>query len=156
MALSGNAGSKTPARERQKCPVPGDFVASMNVRDAVENSNGKFPSFREPREIGNFSLTGEQREYVDGAVQLKYLRMPSHRHRLMWDLNRGYEVAVRRDRSINERLDNLLRWILRNKDKFALNPAAQPSGDPSPAESQRQGTTAYTCARPLHSALSAP
>ncbi|KAH7937423.1 hypothetical protein HPB49_011997 [Dermacentor silvarum] len=112
----------------------------MCVRDAVEQSNGKFPSFREPREIGNFSLLGEQREYVDGAAQMKYLRMPNQRHRLMWDLNRGYEVAVRRDRSLNERLDNLLRWILRNKDKFLLSSAAQPSGDPPPpSEPQRQG-----------------
>ncbi|XP_037518555.1 decapping and exoribonuclease protein isoform X1 [Rhipicephalus sanguineus] len=147
MALSGSVSGKALARERQKCPVPGDYVASMCVRDAVEQSNGKFPSFREPREIGNFSLVGEQRDYVDGAAQIKYLRMPNQRHRLMWDLNRGYEVAVRRDRSVNERLDNLLRWILRNKDKFLLSSAARPSGEP-PAETQSLHTD-FVCYRGL-------
>ncbi|KAH9382016.1 hypothetical protein HPB48_022241 [Haemaphysalis longicornis] len=146
MALSESVGGggDPSVQALRKCPVPGDYIASLCVRDAVNNSDGKFPSFREPREIGNFSLVGERREFVEGAVQMKYLRMPSHRHRLMWDLNVGFETAVRRDRSVNERLDSLLRWILRNRDKFALSSTGRPPSaetPPPPLENKRQGIT---------------
>uniref|UniRef100_A0A131Y6I6 Decapping nuclease n=1 Tax=Ixodes ricinus TaxID=34613 RepID=A0A131Y6I6_IXORI len=105
----------------------GDFVASLNINGIIDETE-KFPSFREPREIGQFSLVGSEREYREGCDQLKYLHMPSHRHRLMWDLNRGYEQAIRKEQEDSrEKLDNLLRWIMANKAKFAVNSAAQPA-----------------------------
>ncbi|CAN7991729.1 unnamed protein product, partial [Ixodes hexagonus] len=104
----------------------GDFVASLNINGIIDEAE-KFPSFREPREIGQFSLVGAGREYRDGCSQLRFLHMPSHRHRLMWDLNRGYEQAIRKEEDTHEKLDNLLRWITANKAKFAVNSAAQPA-----------------------------
>lgn len=109
----------------------GDFVKSFTLKDTCDETE-KFPSFREPREIGQFSLVGPNREYTDGCSGLKFLHMPSHRHRLMWDLNRGYEIAIRKEADEGEKLDNLLRWITQNKVKFAVNVAA---GEP---ETQRQ------------------
>ncbi|XP_077540693.1 decapping and exoribonuclease protein-like [Haemaphysalis longicornis] len=153
MALSESVGGggDPSVQALRKCPVPGDYIASLCVRDAVNNSDGKFPSFREPREIGNFSLVGERREFVEGAVQMKYLRMPSHRHRLMWDLNVGFETAVRRDRSVNERLDSLLRWILRNRDKFALSSTGRPPSaeTPPPPLENKSLHTDFVCYRGL-------
>lgn len=101
----------------------GDFVKSFTLKDTCDETE-KFPSFREPREIGQFSLVGPNREYTDGCSGLKFLHMPSHRHRLMWDLNRGYEIAIRKEADEGEKLDNLLRWITQNKVKFAVNVAA--------------------------------
>ncbi|XP_042907114.1 decapping and exoribonuclease protein [Parasteatoda tepidariorum] len=78
--------------------------------------NGRFPNFREPSEIGCFSLDGERR-YHDDNHQLKYICMPNNFDYLDMDLNEGYDVAIRKEFGKKERLDSFLTWILHHQDQ---------------------------------------
>ncbi|KAH9382017.1 hypothetical protein HPB48_016622 [Haemaphysalis longicornis] len=108
--------------EMDASPVPGDYVATLSVYEAVSQSAGRFLTGRKPREVGCFSIVGEQPCWVDGAAMLKYLRMPSSPDQLCWDLNMGYETAVRWDLLKGKKIHNLLRWLAYQ----ASNPAAEP------------------------------
>ncbi|XP_064489246.1 decapping and exoribonuclease protein-like [Ornithodoros turicata] len=119
-----------PARRNRKdsyCEVLSTLDFS-SIPTRVE----KFPNFREPREIGHFSLVGLNPDYVGSDVQLKYLYMPAFRHRLKWDLDSGYDTAIRKDVNQNVKLENLLIWISKNREKFATR---SPKGELLTSES---------------------
>lgn len=82
-----------------------------------------FPNFSEPREVGQFSLDasedGERNVYNDSR-KLKFY-IPKDDKKVNFDLRRGYEKFIRKDDDIKERLDNLLRWVLMNKEQFTAN-----------------------------------
>ncbi|KAH9382018.1 hypothetical protein HPB48_015307 [Haemaphysalis longicornis] len=132
----------------QASPVPGDCVAVLSVREAVSQSTGRFPTYCEPREVGCFSMVGEQPCWVDGAAMLKYLRMPSSPDQLRWDLNRGYETAVRWDLLKGKKIHNLLRWLAYQ----ASNPAAEPGPErpfvqAPPLQQSLLADTDFVCGR---------
>ncbi|XP_077498615.1 decapping and exoribonuclease protein-like [Amblyomma americanum] len=105
------------------------FVLSKKT----DPSDRKYPNFSDAEEIGNFSI-GPEREYIDGTANLKYLWKREPEGDPGWNLNLGYNEAIRRDRSVHEKMDNLLHWIVRNKHKFPQNPAAKPSSEVPSAE----------------------
>jgi RAT1-interacting protein len=74
------------------------------------------PSFRRPVEIGHFSLDVD-RKFHDDNHQLKYFCPP---HTIKFDLAVGYKDFVARDDDVKERLDHLLMWVDKHKDKFEL------------------------------------
>jgi len=78
--------------------------------------DGTFPVFREPSEIGCFSLD-DKRKYHDNNNQLKYIIKPPTMDYLSMDLNVGYHSAIRKDFGKNEKIDTLLTWILNNQNK---------------------------------------
>ncbi|KFM75770.1 Protein Dom3Z, partial [Stegodyphus mimosarum] len=78
--------------------------------------NGNFPSFRQPTEIGCFSLDGE-RQFHDDNHQLKYLVMPRSITGLHMDLNKGYSEAIKKDFQKKEKIDTMLRWILTHQER---------------------------------------
>lgn len=77
----------------------------------------RFPYFREPKEQGCLSL-GNSREFYNDDRELKYLYMPDTK--INFDLNYGYKDMIIQDHS-DEKLDNILKWILENKQKFSVN-----------------------------------
>ena len=88
----------------------------------VNRFDRKFPSFRLPSEVGSFSLD-PQRVFVPDRSQLRYFCPPDgypHRVALAWDLRHGYRHFIRRDDSVKEKLDDLLRWILLNPQQFSV------------------------------------
>ncbi|XP_071813014.1 decapping and exoribonuclease protein-like [Apostichopus japonicus] len=82
-----------------------------------------FPNFSEPREVGQFSLDasedGERNVYNDSR-KLKFY-IPKDDQKVNFDLRHGYGKFIRKDDDIKERLDNLLRWVLMNKEQFTAN-----------------------------------
>uniref|UniRef100_T1JH46 Decapping nuclease n=1 Tax=Strigamia maritima TaxID=126957 RepID=T1JH46_STRMM len=73
-----------------------------------------FPTYQEPKEIGNFSLDAN-REFVLGSEGCKYLILPADSNRVRFDLNKGYEQAIKKNFQSPEKLDNLLKWFLNSK-----------------------------------------
>lgn len=76
------------------------------------------PQLREPKEIGCFSLIGD-REYVHSNRKMGYLVEPEPTSPLDWDLNKGFAKRIPKSHSLVEKLDNLLRWVVDNLEKFS-------------------------------------
>lgn len=83
-----------------------------------------FPFFRQPNEIGSFSLD-INRKFEDSRNQLKYFIKPQDFNRVQFDLRKGYSTMVRKDETEKEYIDSILKWINKNKKKFIVegNPA---------------------------------
>ncbi|XP_069762085.1 decapping and exoribonuclease protein [Narcine bancroftii] len=83
----------------------------------------KFPDYRQPVEIGCFSLDSHRCLFNDNR-QLRYCNIPSNK-KLNFDLRDGFKDRyIKRNDDVKEKLDNILRWILLNKHKFLM-----PTGD---------------------------
>lgn len=82
----------------------------------------EFPYFSQPSEVGQFSLDqtcfGKGRIYNDSR-KLKFYLPPKDARRCNFDLGKGYKQFIKKDEDIQERLDNLLKWILENKEQFS-------------------------------------
>ncbi|XP_054922288.1 decapping and exoribonuclease protein-like [Dermacentor andersoni] len=106
----------------------GQRVAVITVREALTRWTEDFAGYGVPCEIGHYSVQGERREYVDGAIQKRYLRtaIPLNPD---WDLNTGYENALRRMGESSLPTHNLLRWVMLNKDKV-VSPSSQEAKSP--------------------------
>uniref|UniRef100_H3C3F3 Decapping nuclease n=1 Tax=Tetraodon nigroviridis TaxID=99883 RepID=H3C3F3_TETNG len=78
-----------------------------------ERYEREFPEYKQPVEVGSFSLDSEQRFFNDRR-KLRYYVEPDANP--MFDLKDGYRDRYKkRDESVKERLDNLLRWVLENR-----------------------------------------
>lgn len=85
---------------------------SLNVK---ENSvSGKFPAYSRPNVIGYYSI-GPQRNYSGDLTQLKYIDFPTNRN-VKFNLDDGRTLAVKKDDSYDEKIDNILRWMLQNSN----------------------------------------
>lgn len=75
-----------------------------------------FPVYKQPVEIGHFSLDSKRNFWSD-ARQLRYYAEPEKCPN--FNLRDGYhDRFVKRDDSIKEKLDHILRWILANRRKL--------------------------------------
>uniref|UniRef100_A0A8C7ZTR5 Decapping nuclease n=1 Tax=Oryzias sinensis TaxID=183150 RepID=A0A8C7ZTR5_9TELE len=73
-----------------------------------------FPLYRQPVEVGCFSLDCQRRFFNDGR-QMRYYVEPDKNPN--FDLKDGYKDRyIRRDENVKEKLDHILRWILANKE----------------------------------------
>ena len=94
---------------------------------------GNFPFFQHPAKVGEFSLD-ERRNFQHDSSQRKYIEWPSklpledgENSDVHFDLNVLLERAVKKDDSHqDERLSNLLKWILENQSKFKLQDGKVP------------------------------
>ncbi|MFT7797714.1 decapping and exoribonuclease protein [Arapaima gigas] len=81
-----------------------------------------FPVYRQPVEVGCFSLDA-RRTFFNDARQLRYYVEPRRRPEL--NLRDGYrDRYLRRDEAVKENLDHMLTWILANRTKVQKGPAA--------------------------------
>ncbi|XP_026063236.1 decapping and exoribonuclease protein [Carassius auratus] len=75
-----------------------------------------FPLYKQPVEVGCFSLDS-RRVFCNDPRQLRYYVQPAQSPG--FDLRDGYTSRfVKRDDSVKEKLDHVLRWILANRDKI--------------------------------------
>ncbi|KAM3863889.1 decapping and exoribonuclease protein-like [Diretmus argenteus] len=75
-----------------------------------------FPLYKQPVEVGSFSLDSERRFFND-ARQMRYFVEPDRKPN--FDLRDGYKDRfIKRDDTVKEKLDHILRWILANKSKL--------------------------------------
>lgn len=109
-----------------------------------------FPFFRQPKEIGCMSLD-INRKFSNDKSQLKYYVKPSDMNNVNYDLKIGYNDMIRKDDNVKEYINDILRWINRNLEKFSLqnnkNNPEQESQEES--DSHRSLHTDFVCWRGL-------
>ncbi|XP_069491090.1 decapping and exoribonuclease protein [Ambystoma mexicanum] len=108
-----------PSKHLQAVPgsVPGPEDSSslpvLRVRQDLYDAN--FPFYQQPVEIGGFSLDAD-RQFFNDARRLRFYCPPPDEKNPGFDLRDGYQNRyVKRDESIKEKLDHLLRWITLNR-----------------------------------------
>lgn len=96
----------------------------------IEAFRGELPFYRQPVEVGCFSLD-DKRGFHDDNRQLRLFSPP---HKIDFDLRAGYKEFVKRDEDEKEGLEHLLQWTDRHREKFEIiqSPSAKrfPSGQP--------------------------
>lgn len=102
---------------------PGQNPLSLSTRRELYERD--FPVYKQPVEVGCFSLNSE-RSFFNDDRQMRYYAEPDRNPD--FDLRDGYrDRYVKRDDSVKEKLDHLLRWILANRLKLISQEAAASS-----------------------------
>ena len=83
-----------------------------------EKYDKPFPYFRKPSEVGSFSQD-QNRTFHHDRRQLRCYIKPAAADPC-FDLGQGYRSWIRKDESVKEYLDDMLRWVMMNKEKFVL------------------------------------
>lgn len=102
--------------------------------ERLEDFNQPFPSYRQPVEIGYFSVDGD-RKMLRNKSQLKYYSAPK---KLNLALSSGYESRVAKKDAREEGIDLLLEWITYNAQCFQPQ---SPSGNKETIKHQQQKVT---------------
>ncbi|XP_010895700.2 decapping and exoribonuclease protein isoform X2 [Esox lucius] len=85
-----------------------------------------FPLYKQPVEVGHFSLDSERRFFNDDR-QLRYYVEPE-KSCPNFNLRDGYrDRFIKRDDGVKEKLDHILRWILANRSKLQSKEVAASS-----------------------------
>lgn len=96
-------------------PGPGPPKAAQTLSTRRQLYERDFPLYKQPVEVGHFSLDSERRFFND-ARQLRYYVEPEKSPN--FNLRDGYrDRFVKRDDGVKEKLDHILRWILANRSK---------------------------------------
>jgi hypothetical protein len=94
----------------------------------VSRYQQKFPYFRQPKEVGYFSHDSN-RQFKHSNEQLKFYVPPSNPKRVQFDLKQGYDTFIKKDDTLKENLDDLLRWTLANPNVFQVQGKESPNGE---------------------------
>lgn len=82
----------------------------------VDAFRGRLPFYRQPIEVGHFSLD-DHRRFHDDKRQLRYFSPPRD---INFDLRAGYKDFVKRNEDVKEGLENLLQWVQCHHEKFEI------------------------------------
>ncbi|XP_061567070.1 decapping and exoribonuclease protein [Cololabis saira] len=94
-------------------PAPLTFHGLSTRKELYEKD---FPLYRQPVEVGGFSLD-TQRRFFNDSRQMRYYVEPERNPN--FDLRDGYKDRfTKRDESVKEKLDHILRWIVANRSKL--------------------------------------
>lgn len=90
-----------------------------------------FPLYKQPVEVGCFSLDS-RRNFCNDQRQLRYYVQPTKSPD--FNLRDGYTSRfVKRDDSVKEKLDHVLKWILANRDKIQTRDQTPSSRSETPS-----------------------
>lgn len=90
-------------------------LTSQGLSTRRELYERDFPVYKQPVEVGCFSLDSERRFFNDSR-QMRYYVEPDRNPN--FDLRDGYKDRfIKRDDSVKEKLDHILRWIVANRSK---------------------------------------
>ena len=113
---------------KRSLQLPGD-EESRNKKQCKESAfkitpiqkfwTNKSPYYRQPNQLGYFSLDGS-RKFCEDSSQLRYYVEPLNKN-LNFNLREGYKTCVEKDDDIKERLTHLLTWISKNRSRFCLD-----------------------------------
>lgn len=98
-----------------------------NTHLSPENTRvpSQFPSFSQPKIVGSFSVN-ENRQYLPDARNCKYVYKNYQTDRTNYNLNEGMEHVIRKPESASaEKLNHLLEFIVRNKQKLRRVPSEE-------------------------------
>ncbi|XP_060696600.1 decapping and exoribonuclease protein [Hemiscyllium ocellatum] len=147
------SGIKLPKTETDEhyilCTNNADSKLALPVQPDYYDKS--FPDYRQPVEIGCFSLDSNRQLFND-ARQLKYCVKPTSKNP-NFNLRDGYKDRyIKRNDNIKEKLDHILKWILLNKHKFPT----LSGDDKSPALSNQLHTDFITWRGHLTKILTTP
>lgn len=92
-------------------------LSSQCLSTRKEQYERDFPVYKQPIEVGCFSLDSERRFFNDSR-QMRYYIEPDRNPN--FDLRDGYKDRyIKTDESVKEKLDSILRWILANRSKLS-------------------------------------
>ncbi|XP_072022223.1 decapping and exoribonuclease protein-like [Amphiura filiformis] len=100
----------TSSQETQQC-------TTFSIHPLTKYNGDKFPFFKQPREVGYYSLDKDRKLHQDSRLR-KFFFPPQRDEEIAFNLGYGYEKFIRRDDDVKERLDNILTWLVKNKQKF--------------------------------------
>ena len=103
---------ETPESKRLRAYIETESLAVT----PIGRFRGALPFYRQPLEIGHFSLDDE-RKFYDDKRQLRCFTPPD---KIDFDLRVGYKEFVKRNEDEPEGLENLLRWINCHRNKFEV------------------------------------
>ncbi len=108
-------------RKKEKTLKPfGIKTSSVFKVLPLEKFDKPFPYYREPFEIGAFSVD-QNRQFHNNKGKLRIYQAPvSASSPLDYDLKIGYKNFKARDEEIPERLDHLLKWVHLHRQKFNI------------------------------------
>ena len=113
----GTAEPKRKGRIHSYEVTSNSFHGSSEFKVRLKDFEGNFPYFRQPREISSFSLDS-QREFHHDRSHLRLYAPPDNLRNVSFNLRDGYNCFIKRDETKKEHLDELLKCILLNVDKF--------------------------------------
>lgn len=91
-----------------------DSVQTLCKRTEIIRDGKKFPVFQKPSVIGVFSVD-KNRKVILNESQIKYLywtkSFKSTSKKVNFDLNEGIKNCIRKDESVNEKLDHIFYWM---------------------------------------------
>ncbi|XP_029441741.1 decapping and exoribonuclease protein [Rhinatrema bivittatum] len=124
MKRGGDAKQEETGKRLHSTPPPSILRIQEDLYDAA------FPFYKQPLEIGHFSLDATRKFFGDSR-QLRYYSPPPTGEGPHFDLRDGYrDRYVKQDESIKERLDHLLCWVQQNRGLLragAVNSETAPS-----------------------------
>ncbi|GAB6029280.1 Dom-3 Z [Chamberlinius hualienensis] len=85
---------------------------------------GNFPKFSQPKQLGTFGLE-KQRQFVNDDRNIKFYKEPFDLKLVHFNLSTGHDKAIVKNEEVNEKLDNLLKWILTNREKVVRKSVSQ-------------------------------
>lgn len=101
-------------------------LSSRSLGTRREHYERDFPVYKQPVEVGCFSLDSERRFFNDSR-QMRYYIEPDRNPN--FDLRDGYrDRFVKRDDGVKEKLDHMLRWVLANRSKLRSKATTAPPG----------------------------
>lgn len=91
------------------------YLTSQGLSTRRELYERDFPVYKQPVEVGCFSLDSERRFFNDSR-QMRYYVEPDRNPN--FNLRDGYKDRfIKRDDGVKEKLDHILRWIVANRSK---------------------------------------
>nr|XP_054763246.1 decapping and exoribonuclease protein-like [Lytechinus pictus] len=108
----------------------------------ISRFSQKFPFFRQPTEVGHFSLDSKRHVHCDARL-LKVYCPPTDPRRTNFDLRKGYRDFIKRDDDVKERLNNITEWMKENKSLIT----APPSSDGCDSKAKAHESTSSKCER---------
>ncbi|XP_056019700.1 decapping and exoribonuclease protein-like isoform X2 [Ostrea edulis] len=122
-------------------------TATLHTRPIyLFKGTGNFPNFRQPSEIGCLSLD-IQRNFYNDKSQLKHYVRPRDVDNVRFDLTKGYHNFIQKDENAVEFINDILKWICCNREKFLLENEKKKSKEEK--EKIRNLHTDFVCWRGL-------
>lgn len=105
-----------PTNHHQRQSGSSAPLSSQALSTRRELFERDFPLYKQPVEVGCFSLDS-QRRFFNDSRQLRYYVEPDKNPH--FDLRDGYKDRyIKRDENVKEKLDHILRWIVANRSKL--------------------------------------
>ena len=123
--LDDDASTESTKRQKtERTEDTTDAYKSKFIVCQLKNFDLNFPFFRQPKEIGFLSLD-INRKFRNDKSQLKYYIEPPDMKNVQFDLKIGYKEMIRKDENSKEYINDVLRWIIANLEKFTLHDSEQ-------------------------------